>query len=84
MDNKKQKEKSILLFEQKEIRRIWDDEKELWFFSVVDVIESIVQTDRPRKYWNDLKTRLKSEGSQLSEKIGQLKMIASDNKNKLI
>ena len=82
MDKKKPKpkQKSILLFEQKEIRRAWNDENELWYFSVVDVVESIVQTDRPRKYWNDLKIRLKSEGSQLSEKIGQLKMIASDGK----
>ena len=82
MDNKKPKEKSILIFEQKEIRRLWDDEKELWYFSVVDVIESIVQTDRPRKYWNDLKIKLKSEGSQLSEKIGQLKMVANDGKER--
>jgi len=80
MNSKKSKEKSVLIFEQKEIRRIWDDEKELWYFSVVDIIESIVKTDRPRKYWNDLKIKLKSEGSQLSEKIGQLKMCASDGK----
>lgn len=80
MDNKKTKEKSVLIFNQKEIRRLWDDEKELWFFSVVDIIESIVQTDRPRKYWNDLKIKLKSEGGKLSEKIGQLKMLASDGK----
>jgi hypothetical protein len=82
MDNKNPKKKSILIFEQKEIRRIWDDEKELWYFSVVDVIESIVQTDRPRKYWSDLKSKLKSEGSQLSEKIGQLKMFAEDGKER--
>lgn len=82
MEKKKPKEKSILLFEQKEIRRIWDNKKELWFFSIVDVIESIVQTDRPRKYWSDLKIKLKIEGSQLSEKIGQLKMLANDGKER--
>ncbi len=82
MDNKKPKEKSILIFEQKEIRRLWNDEKELWYFSIVDIIESIVKTDRPRKYWNDLKIKLKSEGNQLFEKIGQLKMIANDGKER--
>lgn len=46
----------------------------------MDVIEVLTQTDRPRKYWNDLKTKLKHEGSELSVKIGQLKMQASDGK----
>ncbi len=46
----------------------------------MDIIEILVQTDRPRKYWNDLKTKLKAEGSEVSEKIGQLKMQASDGK----
>ncbi|MCR4277433.1 MAG: Bro-N domain-containing protein [Candidatus Berkelbacteria bacterium] len=70
----------IALFEGQKIRRHWDEEKELWYFSVVDVVEILAQTDRPRKYWNDLKTKLKTEGSELSEKIGQLKMKASDGK----
>jgi len=70
----------IAIFENKKIRRHWDNEKELWYFSVVDVIETLVQNNRSRKYWNDLKTKLKQEGSQLSEKIGQLKMVASDGK----
>ena len=70
----------IAIFENKEIRRHWDNEKEEWYFSVVDIIGVLIQNDRPRKYWNDLKTKLKQEGSQLSEKIGQLKMIASDGK----
>ncbi|WP_367914506.1 BRO family protein [Leadbetterella sp. DM7] len=61
----------------------WDEEKELWFISVIDVIEVLTGTDRPRKYWNDLKARLKKEGSELSEKIGQLKMIAPDGKMRL-
>ena len=78
MANKKQHK--ITLFEGKQIRRSWDAENELWFFAVVDVIEVLAQTDRPRKYWNDLKTKLKAEGSELSEKIGQLKMQASDGK----
>ena len=62
------------LFEGKEIRSIWNSEKEDYYFSVVDVISALTGSERPRKYWNDLKTKLNEEGSQLSEKIGQLKM----------
>jgi len=68
------------LFEDKEIRSIWDSEKEEYFFSVVDVISALTDSVRPRKYWNDLKTKLNQEGSKLSEKIGQLKMKAPDGK----
>ncbi len=74
------KKKAIVIFEGKEIRRHWDENKELWYFSVVDIIQVLTQTDRPRKYWDDLKRKLKLEGSQLSDKIGQLKMQASDGK----
>lgn len=70
----------IQLFESKQIRSHWDEEHELWYFSVIDAIEVLTQSDRPRKYWNDLKKKLKKEGSELSEKIGQLKMQASDGK----
>ena len=70
----------IRLFESKKVRTHWDVEKELWYFSVIDVIEALTGTDRPRKYWNDLKTKLKKEGSELSENIGQLKMMSSDGK----
>jgi hypothetical protein len=75
----KQKNK-IAIFEGSKIRRIWDDQKEVWYFVVMDIIEALVQTERPRKYWNDLKAKLKAEGSEVSEKIGQLKMQASDGK----
>ena len=68
------------LFEDKEIRSIWDSEKEEYFFSVVDVISALINNDRPRKYWSDLKVKLNKEGSQLSEKIGQLKMKSTDGK----
>ena len=71
---------AIKLFEDKKIRTLWDDEQEKWYFSVVDTIEVLTDTDRPRKYWSDLKSKLKKEGSQLSEKIGQLKMLSSDGK----
>ena len=71
---------NIKLFEAKKVRTHWDEEKELWYFSVIDVIEALTGTDRQRKYWNDLKTKLKKEGSELSEKIGQLKMESADGK----
>ncbi|MCK9351508.1 MAG: Bro-N domain-containing protein [Candidatus Paceibacterota bacterium] len=74
------KTNSITLFNQKEVRRVWDEEKELWYFSIIDVIEVLAENKRPRKYWNDLKKKLSCEGSQLSAKIGQLKMESPDGK----
>lgn len=74
------KESSIKLFESKQVRSIWNDEEEKWYFSIIDVIEVLTSSDRPRKYWSDLKSKLKKEGSQLSENIGQLKMKADDGK----
>ncbi len=71
---------AIQLFENKKVRTIWDAEQEKWFISIIDVIEVLTESDRPRKYWGDLKSKLKKEGSQLSEKIGQLKMQSSDGK----
>jgi len=74
------KDKSIAIFKKKYVRRHWDEEKELWHFSIIDVISILTDSNRPRRYWNDLKTKLKQEGSQLSDKIGQLKMRSSDGK----
>ena len=74
------KETAIKLFEEKQLRSVWDAEQEKWYISIVDVIEILTGTDRPRKYWSDLKAKLKKEGSELSEKIGQLKMQSSDGK----
>ena len=71
---------AVKLFEQQQIRTHWDDEQEKWYFSIVDVVGVLVANDRPRKYWGDLKKKLKDEGSELSEKIGQLKMKAADGK----
>ena len=82
MENKKL-ETITKLFEGSQIRSIWDNELEDYYFSVVDVIRALTDSDRPRKYWNDLKLKLKDEGSQLSEKIGQLKMQSSDGKKYL-
>lgn len=74
---------AIQLFEEKKVRTIWDDEQEKWFISIIDVIEILTESDRPRKYWSDLKNKLAKEGSQLSEKIGQLKIQAPDGKMRL-
>ena len=73
----------IQLFEGKQVRYVWDAEKEKYFFSVVDVIQVLTDTDRPRKYWSDLKNKLIAEGSELSAKIGQLKLPSSDGKKYL-
>ena len=74
----------IQLFEDKRIRTAWDEEKEEWYFSIVDVCEVLSGTDNPRRYWSDLKRKLKSEGAvELYEKIVQLKMTASDGKKRL-
>ena len=70
----------VKLFENKKIRAIWDENAEDWYFSVIDVIEALTLSKRPRKYWSDLKNQLKLEGSQLSGKIGQLKLPSSDGK----
>jgi len=75
-------ESSLATFEGREVRKTLHDGE--WWFSVIDVIEALVGGDRPRKYWSDLKKRLVAEGYfQLSEKIGQLKMLAPDGKQRL-
>jgi len=71
---------NIKLFETKKVRSHFDEEKEVWYFSVIDVIEILTDSPRPRKYWSALKTKLQSEGSELSQKLGQLKMAAEDGK----
>ena len=71
---------SVKLFESKKIRSVWNEEEEKWYFSIVDVIEVLTDNDRPRKYWSDLKVKMIKEGSELSEKIGQLKMQSTDGK----
>lgn len=72
---------AIQIFEEKKVRTLWDVAEEKWYFSIIDAIEILTGTDRPRKYWNDLKSKLKKEGSQLSGKIGQLKMQSADGKS---
>lgn len=76
-------QEAIKLFEQAKIRTIWDEDQEKWFFSVVDVVEVLTDSPRPRKYWNALKTKLEAEGSELSQNVGQLKLQAADGKRYL-
>jgi DNA-damage-inducible protein D len=71
---------NIKLFESKTIRSEWNEQEQQWYFSIIDIIEILTESSRPRKYWNDLKAKLAKEGSEVSEKIGQLKMAASDGK----
>jgi prophage antirepressor-like protein len=73
--------KSLVVFEGKNIRRKWFNDE--WWFSVVDIVGALTQTDRARKYWSDLKTKLQEEGFEVSEKIGQLKLMAEDGKMRL-
>ncbi len=76
-------ENSIKIFEDKNVRTIWDETQEKWFVSIVDVIEILTESVNPRKYWSVLKTRLKKEGSQLATNCSQLKMKSSDGKMRL-
>lgn len=71
---------NIKLFESKKIRSAWNADEEKWYFSIVDIVEVLTDSPRPRKYWNALKTKLKAEGSELSHNLGQLKMEAEDGK----
>ena len=71
---------AIKLFEEYKIRTKWDPEIENRYCSVIDVIAVLSESKRPWKYWSDLKSKLKSEGSEVSEKIGQLKMISPNGK----
>ena len=73
----------IKLFEGQNIRYVWDDEKGQYFFSVVDVIQVLTDSPRPRKYWNALKTKLQAEGSEVSQNMGRLKLLSPDGKMRL-
>lgn len=74
------KENTMKIFEQKQVRTYWDEEKELWFFSVIDVIEILTGSTIPKRYWSDLKKKLAKEGSQVYDKIVRLKMQSDDGK----
>lgn len=71
---------NIKLFESKTVRSQYNEEESKWYFSIIDVIEVLTGSPRPRKYWSALKTKLLEEGSQLSQKLGQLKLQSEDGK----
>ena len=68
------------IFNNETIRTVWDKEKEKYYISIVDLVGVLSESDRPRKYWSDLKNKLKQEGNEVSEKIGQLKLKSQDVK----
>lgn len=68
------------IFNNETIRTIWDKEEEKYYISIVDLVGVLSGSDRPRKYWNDIKSKLKEEGNEVSEKIGQLKLKSKDGK----
>lgn len=83
MAKKQPKNKAIAIFEDKQIRRYWDEEKELWFFSVVDVVRALTEQldyQKARNYWNKLAERLRKEGCESLTKCQRLKLEASDGK----
>jgi hypothetical protein len=71
---------AIKLFENKKVRVKWDEEKEVWYFSIINVIEVLTDSSIPKRYWSDLKIKLKEEGFEAYDKIVQLKLIAEDGK----
>nr|WP_315170624.1 hypothetical protein [uncultured Flavobacterium sp.] len=70
----------IKLFEAKKVRSHYDAEKEIWYFSVIDVIQILTDSTIPKRYWTDLKKKLNNEGSEAYDKIVQLKMLAENGK----
>ena len=74
------KETPLKLFEQKQVRSLWNEDEEKWYFSIVDVIGILSESPNPNNYWKVLKNRLKKEGSQFVTDCNQLKMISSDGK----
>jgi hypothetical protein len=71
------RETAVKLFEHRQIRTKWDEERQKWYFAIVDVIRVLTDSPNPRTYWSVLKTRLKKEGSQLATNCSQLKMKAA-------
>jgi hypothetical protein len=63
----------MVQFQGKQIRRIWDDKREQWYFSIIDIVEALTESSIPRRYWSDLKKKLRVEGFQLYDSIVQLK-----------
>jgi hypothetical protein len=78
-----EKENSIKIFQNKEISTVWNSEEKDWYFSVVDIVSVLTDSENPRKYWSVLKTRLKAEGSEVTTNCSQLKMMSADGKMRM-
>jgi len=74
---------SILRFHDQRVRVEWDTEQEKWYFSIIDVIGVLTESENPRKYWSVLKTRLKKEESEVATNCSRLKMQATDGKMRM-
>ena len=74
---------ALKIFENKNVRVLWSEEEEKWYFSIVDIIQILTESNNSRRYWSDLKIKLKEEGSQLYDNIVQLKLKADDGKYRL-
>ena len=74
------KENAIKLFQDQRVRVHWDDKDEKWYFSIIDVLGVLTESENPRKYWSVLKTRLKKEGSEVATNCSRLKLLAVDGK----
>ena len=80
------KKQALQLFEQKKVRTIWDEEQEKWYFAIVDVVAVLTEQDdylKSRKYWNNLKQRLKQEGNETVTNCNAFKLQAADGKMRL-
>ena len=77
------KQQAIQLFEERKVRTVWDDEQEKWYFSVVDVVAVLTDSENPQTYWRVLKNRLKKEGNETVTNCNGLKLPAADGKNAL-
>lgn len=74
---------AIQLFQDRQVRVVWNEDEEKYYFSVVDVVQVLTDSPRPRKYWSALKSKLKAEGDELSQTLGQLKLPSADGKKYL-
>ena len=77
------KETAIKLFNEKQIRSLWDEELEKWYFSIVDVVGVLSESVNPQTYWRKLKQRLKEEGNEIVTNCHALKMLAADGKMRI-
>lgn len=77
------KSTSIKLFEQQQVRTHWDDDEEMWYFSVIDIIQILTESKDATAYWHKLKQRLKAEGNQTVTNLHGLKMIATFDRKKI-